>query len=64
MAFCTFIITAGLAIDEFLMSELFEADTGISLSARELMKAGERIITLERMIQVREGHTRKDDDLP
>ncbi|MCD6341126.1 MAG: hypothetical protein J7L51_04180 [Desulfurococcales archaeon] len=46
------------------MSELFEAATGISMNAEELMKAGERIITLERMIQVREGRTRKDDNLP
>ncbi len=64
VGFCAFITTAGFAVDEFLMSELFEAATGIKMSAEALMKAGERIVTLERMIQVREGRRRKDDTLP
>ena len=64
VGFCAFITTAGFAVDEFLMSELFEAATGIPMNAEELVRAGERIITLERMIQVREGRTRKDDNLP
>lgn len=61
---CAFIDTAGFAVDEVLLSELFEAATGIKTTPSELMKSGERIVTLERMIQVREGRTRKDDTLP
>jgi aldehyde:ferredoxin oxidoreductase len=34
------------------------------LSAAELMEAGERICTLERMFNNREGASRKDDMLP
>lgn len=64
VGFCAFITTAGFAVDEYLMGELFTAATGISKSAGEIMKDGERIITLERMIVVREGRRRKDDKLP
>ncbi len=34
------------------------------MSAEELSKAGERINTLARLINIREGFTRKDDSLP
>ncbi|MBI4730563.1 MAG: hypothetical protein HY781_00205, partial [Chloroflexi bacterium] len=38
--------------------------TGWSFTAERILKAGERIYTLERLIAVREGITRKDDTLP
>jgi len=38
--------------------------TGMEISAAELMEAGERICTLERMFNNREGASRKDDMLP
>ncbi|MEO3993546.1 MAG: aldehyde ferredoxin oxidoreductase C-terminal domain-containing protein [Desulfurococcaceae archaeon TW002] len=61
---CAFIDTAGFAIDEFMLSELFEDATGIESTPEKIMRSGERIVTLERMIQVREGRARKDDTLP
>ncbi|MBL7119689.1 MAG: aldehyde ferredoxin oxidoreductase family protein [Dehalococcoidia bacterium] len=38
--------------------------TGLEMSASEMMEAGERIYTLERMFNNREGAGRKDDTLP
>jgi len=38
--------------------------TGLDMSYEELMKVGERIITLERAINLRRGVRRKDDTLP
>ncbi len=48
--------------DEF--SKLIFLVTGIELNNSQLMEVGERIYTLERMINNREGFTRKDDKLP
>ncbi len=64
VGFCAFITTAGFAVDEFLMADLFTAATGIEKTAEGIMRDGERIVTLERMIVVREGRRREDDKLP
>lgn len=61
---CAFITTAGFAIDEYLLSELYEAATGIKFTPEELMRTGERIVTLERIIQFREGRRKENDTLP
>jgi aldehyde:ferredoxin oxidoreductase len=45
-------------------AELIRHVTGMELSAAELMEAAERICTLERMFNNREGASRKDDMLP
>jgi aldehyde:ferredoxin oxidoreductase len=45
-------------------SQLIRHVTGMELSAAELMEIGERITTLERMFNNREGASRKDDMLP
>ena len=45
-------------------AQLVRHVTGMELSAAELMEAGERICTLERMFNNREGASRKDDMLP
>jgi len=42
----------------------FEVTGGVKLGARGFMQAGARIHTLERMLNVREGISRKDDTLP
>jgi len=44
--------------------ECFYAATGIEMTAREYKKASERLTNLERMINVREGFTREDDNIP
>lgn len=44
--------------------KLYEAVTGLQFTNEDLMKTGERILNLERMINVKEGFSRKDDKLP
>ncbi|MCK5631852.1 aldehyde ferredoxin oxidoreductase, partial [Candidatus Bathyarchaeota archaeon] len=45
-------------------SNLIHLATGMKLSKAELMEIGERIYTLERLFNLREGFSRKDDNLP
>jgi aldehyde:ferredoxin oxidoreductase len=45
-------------------SRLIKLATGLKFSKAQLMQTGERIYTLERMFNLREGFTRKDDNLP
>jgi len=45
-------------------SRLIRLATGMELSKAQLMQIGERICTLERTFNLREGFTRKDDTLP
>ena len=45
-------------------SKLIRLATGMEFSKAQLMQMGERIYTLERMFNLREGFTRKDDNLP
>ncbi len=46
------------------LAKLYSAVTGLEMSSTELEVAGERIINLARLINVREGLTRNDDTLP
>jgi aldehyde:ferredoxin oxidoreductase len=46
------------------VTELVQAVTGWNTSLWELMKAGERISTMTRVFNVREGFTKNDDWLP
>ncbi|MGB9842262.1 MAG: aldehyde ferredoxin oxidoreductase family protein [Candidatus Bathyarchaeales archaeon] len=46
------------------MAKLYSLVTGIEMTAEELKKSGERINTIARVINVREGLSRKDDTLP
>ncbi len=50
--------------DSSLYSDFFSAVTGIKMSSKKFLKAGERIHVLERYMNTREGITRKDDTLP
>lgn len=47
-----------------LLSKLYSAVTGIEINYRELKKMGERIWNMEKLINVREDFTRKDDEIP
>ncbi len=51
-------------MDVGLYARLFQAASGHSMSQRRLLEAGDRIVVLERALNVREGITRKDDTLP
>lgn len=46
------------------MAKLYNLVTGIDMSAEELKRSGERINTIGRLINIREGFSRKDDTLP
>jgi aldehyde:ferredoxin oxidoreductase len=46
------------------MAKLYALVTGYEMTPEELDAAGERIITLARLINLREGLSRKDDTLP
>jgi aldehyde:ferredoxin oxidoreductase len=46
------------------MAKLYSAVTGLEMTAQELEEAGERINTLGKLINLREGLTRNDDTLP
>jgi aldehyde:ferredoxin oxidoreductase len=46
------------------MAKLYNLVTGIEMTADELKKSGERINTIARLINIREGLGRKDDTLP
>ncbi len=47
-----------------LAGEVMHAATGFKFTADEMRRAGERIVTVERLFLVREGIRRKDDTLP
>jgi aldehyde:ferredoxin oxidoreductase len=46
------------------MAKLYSLVTGIDMTAEELKRSGERINTVARLINIREGLGRKDDTLP
>jgi len=46
------------------LARLYNLVTGIDMSPEEMKKAAERINTLGRLINIREGLSRKDDSLP
>jgi aldehyde:ferredoxin oxidoreductase len=46
------------------MAKLYNLVTGLEMTPEELNVAGERISTLAKLINVREGKSRKDDTLP
>jgi len=46
------------------MAKLYNLVTGIEMTPEELKKSGERINTVARLINIREGLGRKDDTLP
>ncbi|MCK5805630.1 MAG: aldehyde ferredoxin oxidoreductase family protein [Lentisphaeria bacterium] len=62
LGLCAFITTAAYGGTPQRCAELFEAFTGLSTSAQEIMLAGRRIITLERLINLRLGWTENAGD--
>ncbi len=64
LGFCAFSSTAAYAVNPENMATMYNAYTGESLSTDMLMEAGRRIVTLERVFNIREGARREDDTLP
>jgi aldehyde:ferredoxin oxidoreductase len=61
LGFCKF---GGFAVGDELLARLMTAITGTEFVPQNLHAAGERIWNLERLYNLREGFTRKDDTLP
>jgi aldehyde:ferredoxin oxidoreductase len=64
LGLCAFINTSRFGVDPQQMADMFSAAIGRRVTEEELMKAGRRILTLEKCFNVREGATRADDALP
>ena len=61
---CVFTNRGKLYVDFRPYAKAVTAATGVEYTYKDLWKAGERIINLERAFNVREGARRKDDTLP
>lgn len=55
---------ANIAVADEYFARALTALTGIAYPSGEMLRAGERIWTLERLYNLREGFTRADDTLP
>ena len=55
---------ANIAVADEYFARALSALTGIEYPTGEMLRAGERIWTLERLYNLREGFTRADDTLP
>jgi aldehyde:ferredoxin oxidoreductase len=47
-----------------MCAKYYNAVTGLDLTGRDVLRIGERIVNLEKAYNIREGWTRKDDNLP
>jgi aldehyde:ferredoxin oxidoreductase len=61
LGFCKF---AGFAVSDEILARMLTAITGTEFVPQNLHAAGERIWNLERLYNLREGFTYKDDTLP
>jgi aldehyde:ferredoxin oxidoreductase len=59
---CKFYMYGGVTIDHW--AEMLSALTGWDMDGQELLKISERVINLQRLFNIREGITAKDDQLP
>ena len=64
LGFCAFTTTALYGLTPKMMAEMWSVAIGEEVSEEELMKAGRRIVTLEKSYNVRCGANRSDDKLP
>lgn len=62
LVICIFIPIHGMTLTE--ISKLLNYIKGLDLSPEELMSIGERIVNLQRLINVKDGISRKDDRMP
>jgi aldehyde:ferredoxin oxidoreductase len=59
---CKFFMYAGITVTDW--AEMLSALTGREVSARDLLAVSERVYTLQRLFNLREGMTGKDDAIP
>jgi len=60
--FCDFCLDFGFSPE--VIERLIRDGTGMKQTYAEMVKVGERIVNLERLFNIREGYTRKDDTIP
>ncbi len=61
---CFFHTLSSHRVSPEILASLFETATGIPMSADKLQHVCERILNMERLVNIREGLTKKDDTLP
>jgi aldehyde:ferredoxin oxidoreductase len=59
---CKFFMYAGVSVDEW--ASMLAAATGWDIDGRDIIQTGERVYNLQRLFNMREGYSRKDDRLP
>ena len=59
-----FDLRAHLLLSQYEIVQILNAVTGWNTTAFELMKTGQRVLTMARVYNLREGFTAKDDWLP
>ncbi len=64
LGICTFVSSASFVVGFPYMAKLYALATGTDATEASLSEAGRRIVTLERMFNIREGYTRQKDILP
>jgi aldehyde:ferredoxin oxidoreductase len=62
LALCKFMLYGGIGLTDML--DCLNMVTGWDWTMGEFLKTGERIFTLQRLVNVKYGITRKDDNLP
>jgi aldehyde:ferredoxin oxidoreductase len=60
--FCDFCLDFGFSPE--VIERLIREATGMKHTYADMMKIGERIVNIERLFNLREGYTRKDDVIP
>jgi aldehyde:ferredoxin oxidoreductase len=61
---CVFLVRDTLGLDLRPWWRLFTTVTGVELDYQEFVMAGERVMNLDRLFNVREGYTRAEDHVP
>lgn len=64
LGLCFFPVGFQLALGPTYLSKLFSACTGWDTAPEDMMKSGERVFTLLKAYNIRQGLTRKDDNWP
>lgn len=64
LGICFFAAGFRIALGPKLLSRLYSAATGLDTTPEEIVRLGERVFTLLKTYNIREGLTRKDDTLP
>ena len=59
---CKFFMYAGLTLEHY--AKILSALTGWQINGKDLLKVGERINNLQRLFNIREGFSKKDDLIP